>query len=121
MRNESAKHVAMLYSFILFSILVIDECESFPCENGGTCIDGIDYFICHCPSGYTGDYCETSGAFQLGLMSSCLGIFYVDFDECVSYPCQNGGTCFDDIGGYTCVCILGHTGDNCETSSILLF
>ena len=39
----------------------IDECELSPCENGGTCIDGIDYFTCHCFPGYTGDYCETSG------------------------------------------------------------
>ena len=52
----------------------------------------------------------------------CLEVFciiHVDFDECASYPCQNGGTCSDDIDGYTCVCIPGHTGDNCETSSIL--
>ena len=44
---------------------------------------------------------------------------YLDFDECASSPCQNGGTCSDDIDGYTCMCIPGHTGDNCETSSIL--
>ena len=56
--------------------------------------------------------------FAICLIRSYL-FFYSDFDECASYPCQNGGTCSDDIDGYTCVCIPGHTGDNCETSSIL--
>ena len=38
----------------------IDECVSVPCKNGGTCVDGIDDYICFCMPGYTGDSCETS-------------------------------------------------------------
>ena len=37
-----------------------------------------------------------------------------DIDECASNPCQNGGTCNDNINSYTCSCIPGYTGNNCE-------
>ena len=36
-------------------------------------------------------------------------------DECVSRPCQNGGTCVDGNNSYTCNCDLGYEGVNCET------
>jgi len=30
-------------------------------------------------------------------------------------PCQNGATCTNDyLGGYTCKCVFGYTGTNCE-------
>ena len=46
----------------------------------------------------------------------------VDIDECVSKPCQNGGTCLQSgeqgsviiAGLYQCVCLVGYTGDDCE-------
>ena len=29
--------------------------------------------------------------------------------------CQNGGLCLDDyFGGFTCACLNGYTGGNCE-------
>ena len=37
----------------------IDECESNPCENDGTCIDMEGEYECECESGYTGTHCET--------------------------------------------------------------
>ncbi|ELT92983.1 hypothetical protein CAPTEDRAFT_220507 [Capitella teleta] len=35
-----------------------DECESFPCKNGGTCINDINRYVCNCPQGYAGINCE---------------------------------------------------------------
>ena len=41
---------------------------------------------------------------------------FSDIDECASHPCQNGGTCVDEVNGYTCNCDPGWTGLHCETS-----
>ena len=30
-------------------------------------------------------------------------------------PCKNGATCADDnVGGYTCTCVNGYIGTNCQ-------
>ena len=36
----------------------IDDCVPNPCENGGTCMDGIDDFTCNCPVGWVGKNCS---------------------------------------------------------------
>ena len=40
-------------------ILDINECESNPRENGGTCTDMEDGYTCACESGFTGTVCQT--------------------------------------------------------------
>jgi len=55
----------------------LDECGSYPCENGSTCVDGIYSYACICAAGYVGFNCE------------------VDYNECDSSPCFNGATCID--------------------------
>ena len=37
---------------------IIDECESSPCENGGTCVDAVLAFTCECADGYEGPHCN---------------------------------------------------------------
>ena len=39
----------------------------------------------------------------------------IDVDDCASGPCLNGGTCTDDVNGYTCKCAVGYGGLNCTT------
>lgn len=43
----------------------INDCESNPCKNGGTCIDGINTYKCICSDGWEGTYCETSKLMSL--------------------------------------------------------
>uniref|UniRef100_A0A671W0Q0 Sushi, nidogen and EGF like domains 1 n=1 Tax=Sparus aurata TaxID=8175 RepID=A0A671W0Q0_SPAAU len=72
-----------------------------PCLNGGQCIDdcitGNPSFTCSCLAGFTGRRCQ------------------INVDECASHPCQNGGTCEDQINSFICHCPPGYTGSQCET------
>ena len=42
-------------------------------------------------------------------------VILTDIDECDSNPCQNAGTCQDNVNGYECACVPGYTGSDCET------
>ena len=41
-------------------------------------------------------------------------------DECRSDPCQNGATCVDREGKFTCDCQPGYEGVLCETRKLNL-
>jgi Notch-like protein len=75
-----------------------NECSPNPCDNGGTCNDGDATFSCTCPTGFTGDRCQTN------------------IDDCTSGSCENGGTCVDGVNAFTCTCPTGFTGDRCQTN-----
>lgn len=45
---------------VCFPFTDINDCESNPCKNGGTCIDGVNSYKCICSGGWEGAYCETS-------------------------------------------------------------
>ncbi|XP_067046780.1 uromodulin-like [Acropora muricata] len=79
-----------------------NSCSSMPCLNHGTCQSGFDPhgYRCFCTAGFTGTQCDK------------------DIDECASSksnPCQNGGTCINELGAFQCQCREGFIGARCET------
>ena len=72
-----------------------------PCLFGGTCIDGLDDFMCICPAWYSGLTCSER------------------IDPCLSHStCANNGSCLTNYDvkpfGYTCKCLPGFNGQMCE-------
>ncbi|MCJ8729669.1 hypothetical protein PDJAM_G00109160 [Pangasius djambal] len=118
----------------------IDECSSYPCQNGGTCTDGVNSFTCHCPPGFTGSLCETDidecqenpclngarciegeGSFTCQCQAGYTGpVCETDINECESMPCVNGGLCEDKVNNYTCTCTANFTGSQCETELVIM-
>lgn len=43
-------------------------------------------------------------------------LYISDIDECAVNPCQNGGTCSQAINSYTCACVAGYNGNDCQNS-----
>ncbi|XP_052271661.1 uncharacterized protein LOC127872369 [Dreissena polymorpha] len=78
----------------------VNNCASYPCKNGGSCLDGREAFACSCNNGFTGDMCE------------------INIDDCVGNSCQNGATCLDGDDSYTCQCNPQSNGSFCETMRI---
>ncbi|CAH1803247.1 unnamed protein product [Owenia fusiformis] len=116
----------------------IDDCKDSSCENGGSCIDGVDSYSCNCVSGYTGRRCETNiddcpsspctnpnqrcidglNSYTCACKEGFTGSdCETDIDECQSDPCSNGGSCIDEENGYECNCVPGYAGADCETAS----
>uniref|UniRef100_A0A8B9TR66 Sushi, nidogen and EGF like domains 1 n=1 Tax=Anas platyrhynchos TaxID=8839 RepID=A0A8B9TR66_ANAPL len=75
----------------------VDECLSHPCQNGATCINGVNSFSCQCLPGFRGASCETEEL------------------PCETKVCQNGGTCQEANGTAACMCQPGYAGGDCET------
>ncbi|XP_052692802.1 neurogenic locus notch homolog protein 1-like [Crassostrea angulata] len=65
-----------------------------------------------CSDGYS-----QSGSGQLNCQSNGewkYNIVCTDIDECLSNPCQNGGTCSNNNGSFTCMCAHGWRGTLCN-------
>lgn len=46
------------HTICLASISDVDECQSSPCYNNGTCVDGTPGWDCACLPGYIGNQCQ---------------------------------------------------------------
>ena len=48
----------------------------------------------------------------------CSCNFYADVDECSTLgvdACENAGTCLNQNGSYSCICVTGYTGVHCDS------
>lgn len=100
----------------------INECSSSPCMNDGTCEDEINGYHCICHDGVIGTGCSESltissgsliqrwNTFEMFLLATIGDHCEENIDECASEPCENGGSCHDGYGSYTCNCPSGFTG-----------
>ena len=87
------------------------------CENGGVCSADDGQYQCVCLAGYTGDLCQGIMMQIHNIAKAMIGFytFSVNIDECASQPCQNGGTCVDDVNSFTCECSDENSGPHCES------
>lgn len=123
----------------------INKCSLNPCMNGGTCIDGLDNFMCICPPWYAGltcsertdpclnhSNCANRGTCvtnldvkPFGYTCECSPGFAgqmceVNVDDCSSQPCKHG-RCLDNINGFFCQCYDGYDGVLCDVSAFGFF
>ncbi|KAG5266890.1 hypothetical protein AALO_G00237430 [Alosa alosa] len=112
----------------------INDCESNPCENGGTCIDKVSVYKCICADGWEGDHCEIniddcrlSPCLNKGTCQDLVNDFYCECrngwkgktchsreSQCDEATCNNGGTCLDEGDNFTCKCSPGWEGATCN-------
>lgn len=64
-------------------------------------------------------YDEAHKFFQDTYRTDIFWSVYVDGDQCISNPCQNGALCSDSAGGYDCVCKSGFSGTHCENDETI--
>ncbi|KAM7111193.1 coagulation factor X [Molossus nigricans] len=62
----------------------------------------------------TCSYEEAREVFENTEMTNEFWNKYKDGDQCESSPCMNKGMCKDGLGEYTCECMEGFEGKNCE-------
>ena len=46
---------------------------------------------------------------------------YLDIDDCINVTCKNGGTCRDSPGSFSCDCVNGYTGPECQITKLSKF
>lgn len=116
----------------------MNECTTDdPCLHGGVCQNTVGSYTCGCSdTGYEGHICETGkrrpvtnlptknhstelennyywASEQVTINN--VNLLLTDINECISGPCQNGGTCQNQVNRFRCVCSnTGFTGTTCE-------
>ena len=119
-------------------------CLPNPCQNGGRCQlneESAGGYECSCRSGYTGEDCsldidECLDGKRASHWSYCwltilfgtsvhvcvyLFMFQGEKNSCclcllhpITDPCNNGGSCVNDVGGFECGCAPGTSGHLCQ-------
>ncbi|XP_070568051.1 neurogenic locus notch homolog protein 1-like [Ptychodera flava] len=77
------------------------NCQPGNCVNGGVCEPIENGYICHCETGYDGTNCQNDIR-----------------NECSSNPCDNNGTCIDQVGYFQCLCPPLFNGIQCDVLDV---
>ena len=78
------------------------DCNVTSCNSKERCIEVVGGgFVCQCDYGWGGEHCAED-----------------TIDDCLSEPCQNGGSCTDGEKNYTCDRILPWIGRECMSSKL---
>lgn len=113
------------YSASLCEIREANDCDSAPCNNGGTCVlKSLRDYQCVCAPGFTGKLSrplppESVDCLRFNaLFCYSTGAQCESQDHCGSQPCHNGATCVSKGSGYTCECAPGFSGSSCSEDVI---
>ncbi|CAG2195253.1 unnamed protein product [Mytilus edulis] len=125
------QYICVTYVIAFFtsdSIFKDTPCSSHPCNNGGTCRNQFESFLCSCPAGYHGAVCEyTPCTGQNCNYGSCVvsgSSFYCSCwsgyngNSCQYTPCTgqncNYGSCVVSGSSFYCSCWSGYNGNSCQ-------
>ena len=88
--------------FVCSVIIDVIDCASTSCNSNGDCIEVVGGgFVCSCEDGWRGEYCDVDTV-----------------DDCLSEPCENGGSCTDGPNIYICTCVPPWTGATCVSGEL---
>ena len=65
------RYLNQSYNATMFSSIqtAINGCAlrdgATPCQNGGTCVDSVGTYYCHCAEGYAGTSCAEDGELHI--------------------------------------------------------
>uniref|UniRef100_A0A672LH60 Si:ch73-281k2.5 n=1 Tax=Sinocyclocheilus grahami TaxID=75366 RepID=A0A672LH60_SINGR len=112
----------------------IDDCPNHRCQNGATCMDGVNTYNCQCPPEWTGQFCTDdvdecsrlqpntcqnggtcSNTRNYGTPNGWSGPDCSEnIDDCADAPCITGSTCIDRVASFVCSCPPSKTGLLCH-------
>jgi len=80
-------------------LLDIDECVNHTCQNGGSCVDGVNNYSCNCMPGFTGDRCQTGNTFPFLIYIIDSYIKQTQLQKSAKFV-EEGGTTFIIVNNY---------------------
>ena len=66
--------IACIHVHVRGFVSDIDDCVNIVCDNGGTCVDGVNSYTCSCVPGFTGISCQ-SGNQSEHKLSWCMYLY----------------------------------------------